>query len=396
MKVQQLPNAAHLRPQKPAAADVPHVTIEPNTTCNIRCKFCYAIEHPMVKPLAQVIAEIDLAGRKRRLDAISLVGGEPTLHPEIVAIVQEIKARGLVCNLLTNGVRFLYHGDTALLDALKEAGLDRVMLHVDSGQAHVHGDVRLARQRLFALMESRELTFGLSKTLYRGEEHELAGILKEATRWRWFDGALVTLAMDVRHLLDRDPAARRMEPDLGQIAQNLQDTLGLAPSAYLPSSLDDDEVSWLMYFYWINAETGETFALSPELNRAMRWLYRARAGREFFAEKLLPDQVAAALGVASVAELLLHPGRAAELTRLLSHSADALRFQYLMIQASPRWNAEKGGFQICWQCPDATIRNGKLTPVCLGGLVNPLGGGEPEAPLAIREAVFGHLGEPVG
>ncbi|MBW2376293.1 MAG: hypothetical protein JRF55_09930, partial [Deltaproteobacteria bacterium] len=49
MKVHELPNASHLRPQKLSGRETPHITIEPNTTCNIRCKFCYAIEQPLVK-----------------------------------------------------------------------------------------------------------------------------------------------------------------------------------------------------------------------------------------------------------------------------------------------------------------------------------------------------------
>ena len=65
MNVHELPNASHLRPQKLSGLQTPHVTIEPNTTCNIRCKFCYAIEQPLVKTLDEVKAEIDLACSKR-------------------------------------------------------------------------------------------------------------------------------------------------------------------------------------------------------------------------------------------------------------------------------------------------------------------------------------------
>ena len=55
-------------------------------------------------------------------------------------------------------------------------------------------------------------------------------------------------------------------------------------------------------------------------------------------------------------------------------------------------NVEHGKVQICWQCPDAVVRNGRLTPVCIAGRVNPLFG-EPTAPREVVETVFEHLGE---
>jgi len=45
-----------------------------------------------------------------------------------------------------------------------------------------------------------------------------------------------------------------------------------------------------------------------------------------------------------------------------------------MIRTPPHWDAEKNGYEFCYHCPDATIRNGKLTPVCIADLVNPLPG----------------------
>ena len=393
MNVHELPNASHLRPQKLSGLQTPHVTIEPNTTCNIRCKFCYAIEQPLVKTLDEVKAEIDLACSKRELDAISLLGGEPTLHPDIVEIIRYIKGKGLICQLLTNGVRFLYHHDTELLDTLIDAGVDRVLVHVDTGQAHVHGDIDEARHRLASLFEARKLLFGMSITLYEGEERDLPRILCEYARYRYFDGVLITLAMDFHHAFVAEQK-RQLEPDIALVAGALHDEMNLLPAAYLPSNLDDDEVTWLMYFYWINAETKQTFALSPEVNRAMKWLYRRTHAHEFFAESIDPDHKGPSLLASGVAELLMQPSRARELGELLREAGgiDKLRFHYAVIQQAPRMNVEHGKVQICWQCPDAVVRNGRLTPVCIAGRVNPLFG-EPTAPREVVETVFEHLGE---
>ena len=35
-------------------------------------------------------------------------------------------------------------------------------------------------------------------------------------------------------------------------------------------------------------------------------------------------------------------------------------------------SVEKGILQFCYHCPDATIRNGKLIPVCVADFISPL------------------------
>jgi hypothetical protein len=396
MKVGEVGIHSRLRPQKLSGRETPHLTIETNTTCNIRCASCYCIEEAAVKPLAQVLGEIDLAVEKRNLDAISLLGGEPTLHPDIVRIVKYVKQKGLVCLLLTNGVRFL-QGDAGLLDMLVAAGVDRFLVHIDEGQKHVHGDgdIDTARHRLFDLLDARRVAYGLSLTLYPGAEGALPAILREYARHRYFDGVLCTLAFDLHHAFDEGDDRDDGRASMARAYEGISRGLGIEPAAYLPSSTDDDEICWLMYFYWINADTGATFELSPETNRAMKAVYRATHGHHFFAETMDPKWRRVSLVASAAAELARQPRRAKALRRLLeaARGGEALRFHYLVVQQAPRFDAEHGKVQICWQCPDATIRNGQVTPVCIAGRVNPLGERPATAPAQVVRDVLGHLGE---
>jgi pyruvate-formate lyase-activating enzyme len=395
MKRQELAQHERIRPQKVSARETPHVTIEPNTTCNIRCAYCYCIEEAVVKTLDEVKAEIDLAITKRNLDTISLLGGEPTIHPDIVEIVRYVKAKGLVCMLLTNGVRFVIDRDEALLDRLVAAGVDRFLVHIDAGQKHVHGDIDRARHEMFSMLDARRVPYGLSVTLYHGQEDELPRIVKELARHPYFDGVLSTLAFDLDHAFDPKPNPLRPRPEMTDVYRAIQRDLRIEPAAYLPSSTDDDEVCWLMYFYFLNAETGATFALSPELNRGVKALYRKLNGHEFFGETMSRSWMPVSLAGAGAAELALHPSRVVELARLMrgAHGMAGLRFHYIVVQQAPRIDAAKGKVQICWQCPDATIRNGKLTPVCIAGRVNSLGGRPVTAPKEVVVQVLSHLGE---
>ena len=97
-----------------------------------------------MKSLAALRQELDLACRRRRLHAVTLVGGEPTLHEGIGELVVEVKRRGLVCQVLTNGLTLLSEGGNLLLRNLIGAGLDKIALHVDGGQGHPDVEAVLA------------------------------------------------------------------------------------------------------------------------------------------------------------------------------------------------------------------------------------------------------------
>lgn len=396
MRVQDLDIGARLRPQKPTGSETPHVTIETNTTCNIRCRYCYAIEEPVVKPVSQILAEIDYALARRRLETVSLLGGEPTLHPELPEVVRYVKSRRLHCQVLTNGVLYLRDGQREVFERIVQAGVDRILVHLDTGQAHVHPDLRAARHRMHAFLDELGVWHGASITLYQGEEPTLPGVLRDLSRYSRFDGALVTLALDFERAF-RDPEERRGEPDMATLAAQVHEQLGVEPCAYVPTNLDADEVGWLMWFYWINADTGETLGVSPELNRALKSLYRRTHDHHYFGAPMGEGSRGLAFLASAAAELALHPAHAAEAARVLRHAHGGrdLRFQYIVAQQAPYVDPETGLLHFCWQCPDATVRNGRLTPVCIAGRVNPLGQKAPTAPQSVVHQVFHHLGEPV-
>ena len=137
MKITELHNSGSIRPLKYPLHEVPHVTIEPNRTCNLNCEACYNIDRQTIKSLRETKKEIDCALRKRKLETATIVGGEPTMHKQITAIVKYIKSKGLMCQMFTNGVVFLHDKDDGLLNRLIAAGIDRIFLHIEIGRAHV-------------------------------------------------------------------------------------------------------------------------------------------------------------------------------------------------------------------------------------------------------------------
>lgn len=134
MKIQKICPDYSIKPWKPAKHMVPHLTIETNMTCNFRCKVCYNLNTSHVKSQETILQEIDIGIQKRKVDTITIMGGEPTLHPDLCKIIRYIKSKKVLCQMLTNG--FLIYNDPTdnFLKDLVTSGLDRIILHVDKGQ----------------------------------------------------------------------------------------------------------------------------------------------------------------------------------------------------------------------------------------------------------------------
>lgn len=70
------------------------------------------------------------AARRAGARILHLMGGEPTLHPRLLEIVEKLSRMGLSVGLVTNG--YLMGCDESLAGALKKSGLSRVCMQFDS------------------------------------------------------------------------------------------------------------------------------------------------------------------------------------------------------------------------------------------------------------------------
>jgi MoaA/NifB/PqqE/SkfB family radical SAM enzyme len=105
--------------------------LEPTSACNLACDGCYrenlANSH---KPLQEVYKEIETFDRLRNSDGISIAGGDPLMHPQIVDIVKRISDTGIKPIINTNGGMLTLE----LLRELKKAGVYGFTFHIDSKQ----------------------------------------------------------------------------------------------------------------------------------------------------------------------------------------------------------------------------------------------------------------------
>jgi hypothetical protein len=375
MKRRDLRECGTIRPQKYPLRDVPHATVETNRTCNIRCTNCYNIDKESVKRLPEIRKEIDALSAKRNLQALTILGGEPTLHPHLPGIVAYIKSKNVRCQLLTNGIVFLTDDGDALLDALHSAGIDRITLHVDHGQSHVHGDIERVRTLLSEKCERHKMHFSLSITIAGPDRTVIPKLVKQYARYRNFDGILAVMGKDP--YTGEGAAGISLETEYASISINL----GIEPCTYVPSNIDEEDVRWLIYYYFLNARTNVAFSVSPTMYSLFARVYRFFAGRHHFLVCVNPFVAGFVLQLSAIIQAFTAPQRLPAFLRCIRGSSfmKAIRLHYIAIQVPPEFDEAKQTMRICFNCPDATMRNGLLLPVCLADFMSPLGAQEAKA-----------------
>ena len=105
--------------------------LEVTKACNLYCEGCYRENDPKGhKPLEEIKHDLQIFRKFRKTDGVSLAGGDPLVHPDIVEIVRLIAQQGLKPIINTNGLAL----SKELLRELKKAGVVGFTLHVDSKQ----------------------------------------------------------------------------------------------------------------------------------------------------------------------------------------------------------------------------------------------------------------------
>ncbi len=102
--------------------------IVPTRRCNLACAYCNEYDRTSKPvPTEEMLRRIDKLG-ELGTSIITLSGGEPTLHPDLDAIIARIRKRGAIATLITNGL--LLTPDR--IRRLNRAGLDYLQISIDN------------------------------------------------------------------------------------------------------------------------------------------------------------------------------------------------------------------------------------------------------------------------
>lgn len=113
---------------------IEYLRISVTDRCNFRCQYCMPLEGLPWLPKAEILRYEEIVEVVRQLAPLGLrrlriTGGEPTIRPDLVALIRQLRAVPGVEDiaLSTNGVLL-----PSLAGPLRDAGLDRVNISADS------------------------------------------------------------------------------------------------------------------------------------------------------------------------------------------------------------------------------------------------------------------------
>lgn len=153
--------------------------------CNLRCKHCYQSAGP--KPLPneltfeeklEVVKQVDEMG----MPLIALSGGEPTIHPDFIPIVEEGSRRGIYMAVATNGIAFASEQFT---ERAIKAGLRYIEISLDSTDPKAHDEFRgvkgaweKAVQGIKNAVKNGKTSTGIAMTLTKLNKNEIHDMVK--------------------------------------------------------------------------------------------------------------------------------------------------------------------------------------------------------------------------
>ena len=167
------------RPTRRERIDIGH-------KCNINCIHCYH-RHEAGKgfyPLEKLKKEADEA-KALGNNYIDFTGGEPTIYPDIVPLIEYCGSIGLKCCIITNGMA----GEETVAKIIA-AGIDDWLISIHGSSpdiqdaiASVDG-VRMKQMRFLAQLREAGQTFRFNTCLLSKNQNDLVDIAKFAVEWK--------------------------------------------------------------------------------------------------------------------------------------------------------------------------------------------------------------------
>jgi len=369
--------------------DNPIGWLETTDRCNIACLGCYRQEIAGHKPLEEVKEDIRFFKEWRNCYNISIAGGEPLLHPDIVEIVAYTHELGMKPLLLTNGRKLTRE----TLVELKKVGLLGVALHIDKMQMRqpewnhkTEAELNELRQHYVDLVyDVGGLYCNCGMTVYRSNVAEIPDVVRWANQNIHKVHGLVFITFraapvdqGVEYIKPDGSPANAIELSYTAGEAVMEDT-GLTSedvwrairsqyphydaSAYLGGTANHASIKWLLgvqigsrgaMYGSLGPRTMELAQIYYHWAHGTYLTYLAKNGFGLlsFLAGLVDPQVRAAFG-ARLRDALRHPARLFQPTYM--QSVGIIQAPDLMTD---------GRTDMCDSCPDMTVYNGSLINSC--------------------------------
>jgi len=356
--------------------------LEPTAKCNLACEGCYRANINQHKSLDEVAAELDVFQQYRTVDGVSIAGGDPLTHPQVVDIVRMIADRGWKPILNTNGLALT----PEMLREMKKVGLTGLTFHIDSKQGRPkwkgkneieHNELRLRYAQMVA--EVGGLSCAFNSTVFGDTLDTVPDLVEWAQKHIDIVHVMVFICyreaiqeefdyyaggekVDVSDLVYSGDTGKRVDISAHDVVAKIRERFpDYSPCGYLNGTEMPDSFKWLfalrfgtadrIYGYagpkmmeltqvWHHLRTGKYMAYAnPSVlrrGRSMMWLWPFDSGvRQTFARAVTDPRM---------------------MFRRL-HTQSIMIIQPVDVLPDGRQN-------MCDGCPDITVWDGKLVWSC--------------------------------
>jgi hypothetical protein len=367
-------------------ADNPIVWMEPTQACNLACDGCYRQNVREHKSIEEVEKDLETFARLRNFDGVSIAGGDPLCHPEVVEIVRRVTRMGRKAILNTNGLELTRE----LLVALKQAGLIGLTFHVDSRQGRpgwrnkTEKEMNDLRGHFAELVASvGGLACSFNSTVYEDTLDQVPDVVEWAHEnietvhtvvfitYRaavianydyWSGGEKVDMEKLVYSLTEE----RRTDISSRDVVKVIQRRFpDFAPAAYLNGTEKPDSFKWLLALRVGNKQRVHGYA-GPKYLEAVQSIYHLLQNRYL---AYSPPWLLGMGRGAMTTGAWDHGMRGAALNwakSALTSPLQAARRQHLqaIMVIQPIDVLADGRQNMCDGCPDMTLHDGKLAWSC--------------------------------
>ncbi|MCK6559720.1 radical SAM protein [candidate division KSB1 bacterium] len=362
--------------------------LEPTSACNLACEGCYrenvAKSH---KSLEIIRREVETFRALRNSDGISIAGGDPLMHPEIVAIVRMIAELGFKPVINTNGGMLT----PELLRELKAAGAVGFTFHIDSKQGRPKwknkNEVELNELRLFyaeMLAEVGGLSCAFNSTVYEDTlahtpelvewaaqhidiVHVMVFILFRAAvpqlPFEWYAGGR---RIDLGVLAYSETKARKIDLKSTEVVAEIRKRFPeFTPCAYLNGTEKPDSFKWLLSGRL--GSQGKIYGyVGPKFMETIQTMHHLTQGRYLAYTKPAHTNLGRAMLLLALIDRGVRSAAGHYLGAVLSNPLrlfKGLHYQSIMI-IQPVDFLPNGLQNMCDGCPDMTLWNGELVWSC--------------------------------
>jgi organic radical activating enzyme len=157
--------------------------------CNLNCQHCLRDPglQPRDLPLALMERVLDEARDVYAMKHVALTGGEPTLHPQFLAVVDAISARDMTWHMVTNGSAMPWLAEAFAAVPTRRDALTMLDFSLDGASEGVHDEIRGAgsyREVMAAITtcEALGIRFVLQMVVHAKNQHEIEAFALQAAQ----------------------------------------------------------------------------------------------------------------------------------------------------------------------------------------------------------------------